>query len=199
MTRPPWWADEPDDDADDQFDFLNTITRAELLRQRPPGEKPLGPAEWFCQARVVVGCTVAVPCYGPLVYETDHIGRTVAVCQRSSCRAVHVIPRRVIAQSVRYCTKGHAITGENEGKSETGRRWCVICRKEKNERTREKDRAKRKALQNDERYRHLAAMRRDGKTLTELVAASGLSRSRVKQILASPRTNTTTTSDEAAA
>jgi hypothetical protein len=141
-----------DDYADQQTDLLallDRLTRRDL-GERPPGVRPYGDPARYCQALVPAlprdarsGLAARpgtyVVCYGALCYDTDALGRTIAVCQRDRCRARTLVPRVVPEPEVRVCHAGHRMEGENVGRSDVGpREWCRTCRRAKNARAKAK-------------------------------------------------------------
>ena len=136
MTRLYWT-----DDEDDQTTLsLDGVTRA-TLGTRPPGVKPLGAVALYCQRLIADG----VVCYGQLWHTTDHLGRLVTVCTRPGCEHVAVVPRVRMVAAVQRCGKCHrAIDGDNAIRYDTKDPGCKFCITAKNQRARERDRAKRR-------------------------------------------------------
>ena len=132
-------------DEDDQTALaLDAITQRQL-GIRPAGEKPMGPPEWYCHQPLVIDDARIVTCYAPVHYGVDAMtGQTITVCTRPGCGHVAVVPRVRMVATVHRCTKCHRkIEGDNAIQYETRDPGCKHCVTEKNQRARDRERAKR--------------------------------------------------------
>jgi hypothetical protein len=126
-----------DDGDEDQVSFVDRLTSRDM-GARAPGVRPLGPDENFCDALILDRASGDyVRCFSRITYQTDQLGRLLAVCSRSGCSHKAVVPRRAPTEVPKVCPVClNAITGENEGRTLRNHSFCNHCRRVKSARNR---------------------------------------------------------------